>query len=207
MPPCWGRRTSGPQFSDKGTEVLVPKLCAPNSSGDPAARTCVARICGGSGCKRLRSPLWPAPRAQPAPAAAKRPETPAETRPSPSLRPARSCGRARAAPAAARTRAREPPAPDPLRHPAAAGYPHHVSSPARPRRRRNPHAGGVQDRAAAKPEPRTGGDCGRRENGLRGARPEWWGRVSGQGPAPRRPSVGARSLQSQGVREVPAPRA
>lgn len=185
----------------------MPKLCAPNSSGDPAARTCVARICGGSGCKRLRSPLWPAPRAQPAPAAAKRPETPAETRPSPSLRPARSCGRARAAPAAARTRAREPPAPDPLRHPAAAGYPHHVSSPARPRRRRNPHAGGVQDRAAAKPEPRTGGNCARRENGLRGARPEWWGRVSGQGPAPRRPSVGARSLQSQGVREVPAPRA
>lgn len=185
----------------------MPKLCAPNSSGDPAARTCVARICGGSGCKRLRSPLWPAPRAQPAPAAAKRPETPAETRPSPSLRPARSCGRARAAPAAARTRAREPPAPDPLRHPAAAGYPHHVSSPARPRRRRNPHAGGVQDRAAAKPEPRTGGNCARRENGLRGARPEWWGRVSGQGPAPRRPLVGARSLQSQGVREVPAPRA
>ncbi|XP_045022739.1 translation initiation factor IF-2-like [Bubalus bubalis] len=91
------------------------------------------------------------------------------------------------------------PCPNPLRYPAAAGCPHHLPIAARPRRTRNSLARGVRARAAAEPQPRTGGDCGRRECGFRGARPARRGRVSGKDPTLRRPSVGARAPQCQGA--------
>ena len=81
------------------------------------------------------------------------------------------------------------PCPDAPRHPAAAGCPYPPSGAARPRRRRNLYLAGVQNRAAAKPELKTGRVCGRRESGL-----EWsLDRLLPSSSPPSAPGLGPRS--------------
>lgn len=189
LPPSWGRRTSGPRLSRKGSGVLVPRLCAPERRQFRADCPYVAPICRASGCKRLRGP-------EPAPPAAPRPEAPAATRPGRTLRPARSCGRARAAPAAAPTRARRPsPLPPDTPRPRAA-----PSCPRRGQAEEEATAASRRGRdgAAAKPEPRSAGTAG----GARGSR-DGAPRPARVSP-PRGPAVSVRGRGGRGAPGSPS---
>lgn len=77
-----------------GSGCRVPRMCTPGSRGDGTARPATL-VSAARGCNRLRGP-------SPAllTSAAQRPRAPAATRSSRTPRPARSTGRARAAPAA-----------------------------------------------------------------------------------------------------------
>lgn len=143
----------------------MPRWCAPERRRDRAARLRVTPICRASDCKRLRSPQ-PASCAQPVPPASQRPEAPAETRSSRAPRPARSGGLARAVPAAALTRACEPLPGCSLTSRSRGAAPIHSAALQGRVGGETCIPGGVQARAAAKPEPKADRDFGRGESRL-----------------------------------------